>query len=279
MSHSGDEIAVVVCSYELDDIDLTLRVLRSAAQGVPSARTVLVDSSPDGRVSSAAAGIVGVSCVRASPGRALGEYRQRGVDACGTRYVAFLDADALPRSGWLEALHRAVSRDGVAVAGGPVVPVWPSVRIPKLFRSSAAGSFLSMLNLGIHEQYVPRVLPGNMAVDLNSMSTDMFDPKLGRASGSLLGAEETDAMTRIVADGGLILYAPGAAVDHATSADRMNWRWMWRRVFAGGRESVLVEGDLAPMPGSRSWADRLFLACVAPAYLAGRIHQKLRRRV
>src|SRR5207253_1244589 len=132
----------------------------------------------------------------------LGASRQVGLAHAPARFVAFLDSDALPRPGWLVALTGAAAEDGVAVAGGPVLPVWPaSGRAPALFSTAAAGAFLSMLDLGPQPLDVPRVLPGNMLVDRAATGEQVFAGDLGRRGEDLLGAEEIEMMVRVRAEG------------------------------------------------------------------------------
>lgn len=267
------QLEVVVCTWAGEDRDVALRTLRSTAAEAP---VMLVDMSPDDRIVTPAAGIHGVSVHHLPGSSGLGESRQFGLSVSESRLVAFLDADATPRPEWGKALARAIAPADVAVAGGPVLPVWPARRPPALFRSASAGDFLSMLDLGPEPMDVPRVLPGNMVVDRELTGEAVFSTELGRRDGGLLGAEEIRMMVRVVAEGSRIIYAPGAAVDHLTTDDRMSWRWMWRRVEAAGRESALTHERLEPIPRPVTLRDRLFQASVAPAFILGR--RRARRR-
>jgi mycofactocin glycosyltransferase len=258
----------VICTWQGDDRELALRVVRAAAAQGPA---VVVDMSPGDDLVAATANIDGVDALHEPGSSGLGESRAIGYARADARHVAFLDSDALPREGWLDALSAAVSEPGVAIAGGPVVPVWPAgVRRPWLFGTASAGDFLSMLDLGPSAMDVPRVLPGNMIVDRESVGSGPFDPSLGRRAGRLVGAEEIAMMLRAVERGERVRYVPGAIVDHHTRADRMSWRWMWRRVHAAGRESALTAARLEPMPRRLTLGDHAFRLVSAPAFLAGR---------
>ncbi len=269
-----DQLDVVICTWAGEDRDVALATLRATAAQAP---VVLVDMCPDERIVAGAREIDGVKVHHVPGSSGLGESRQRGLEASERRLVAFLDADAVPRRGWRDALLAAVAPDDVAVAGGPVLAVWPERRPPALFRTQAAGDFLSMLDLGPEQLDVPRVLPGNMVVDRELTGADVFAADLGRREGELLGAEEIQMMVRVVAEGRRIVYTPGAAVDHRTTSDRMRWRWMWRRVEAAGRESALTEHRLEPIPRPVSAGDRLFQAAVAPAFVLGRWRARRRQ--
>jgi hypothetical protein len=260
------DVAVILCSHAGDDRTLALRALTTAAAQGP---VVLVDMSPDTDMVDAANAIDGVTTRHVPESSGLGESRQIGLASTSARYVAFLDSDAVPREGWLTALREAVEPADVGVAGGPVLPVWPPGRVPRLFRSQTAGDFLSMLDLGPERIDTPRVLPGNMLVDREVTGEDVFTADRGRRPDSLAGAEEIAMMLRLVAEGKRLIYEPRAVVDHRTRAERMSWRWMWRRLEAAGRDSVLDGTRLEPLPRRLGLADRAFLAAGAPPYLAG----------
>lgn len=271
MAPPPDDTTVVVCSYAGDDAELTLRCLRAVAAQAAPGRTLLVDMSPDERIAGQARRIAGVEVRRVPESTGLGWSRQHGLERAGTRHVAFLDSDAIPRPGWLAALRDAAEPADVAISGGPVLPVWPAgVRVPRLFRTASAGDFLSMLDLGPEPLDVPRVLPGNMLVDVEALGASGFGTELGRRAGDLFGAEEIAMMIAIVERGLRVVYTPGAAIDHTTTADRQSWAWMWRRLEAAGRESVQQRERLEPLPRRLTPGDRVFQALGAVPFLLGR---------
>jgi GT2 family glycosyltransferase len=265
------DVAIVICTWDGDDRDLTRRVITAAAEQGP---VVVIDMSPHHDLREWAHDQPAVRLEHVPASRGLGESRQIGMDLTGTRFVAFVDSDAMPRKDWLAALMRAVAPDDVAVAGGRLLPVWPSRRRPPLFRTAVAGDFLSMFDLGDEPLVVPRVLPSNMIVDRSLTGPGVFDVNAGRNRGALFGAEEIDMMRRVVAAGWRIVYEPGAIVDHRTASARMSWRWMWRRAYAAGQEARAHGERLAPLPRRLGLADRLFQAVIAPAYVVGAVRAR-----
>ena len=269
------DVNVVICTYAGDDATLLRDSVAAAAGQAAAGRTIVVDMTSDGRMLAGLDGVGGITPVHLPESSGLGDSREAGLLRSSERYVAFLDSDAVPHDGWLGALRDAIGAHDVAVAGGPVLPRWPRhARVPPLFRTTAAGDFLSMLDLGPERADVPRVLPGNMIVDRESAGGEVFDRELGRRAGHLLGAEEIAMMVRLRTAGKRIVYEPRAAVDHHTTADRMRWRWMWRRVEAAGQESLLNGVRLEPMPRRVTARDHVFLAAVAPAYAVGRLRAR-----
>jgi Glycosyl transferase family 2 len=261
---------VVICSWAGDERALVLATLEAVSAQLEPERIHLVDMSPSADLADRAREL-GVA-VQWTPGSSgLGESRQTGLAGASCRYVAFLDSDAVPRPGWLRALRAAAEPPDVAVAGGPVLPVWPAERrLPLLFRTAVAGDFLSMLDLGPRALDTPRVLPGNMLVDRELTGEAVFSAELGRTPDGLVGAEEIEMMLRVREEGRRIVYEPAAGVDHRTRAERMSWRWMWRRARAAGMEAALIGVPLEPLPRRLGMRDRAMLGMLAPAYLYGR---------
>jgi hypothetical protein len=270
VSESSVPIDVVICSYAGDDLRLAIEVIGAAARQVRSGQVVVIDSWPDAALAERLADPA-VRVERVAPGTPLGEARQRAVEVSSAQRLAFLDSDAVPRPGWLDALATTVAIDRVAVAGGPVLPVWPhNRRVPRAFNTQPAYDFLSMLDLGREVVDVPRVMPGNMVVDRERVGEAIFSTTWGRRGADLVGAEESLMMLDVLDRGLRIVYDPRAAVDHHTKAERMSWRWMWRRAEAAGREAHMLRRREPPLPRTFSTRDRAFLAAVAPAYFAGR---------
>jgi hypothetical protein len=263
---------VVICTWAGDDPALAAEVILAAA--LQADRAVVVDSWPDDtlrrRIVDADAVVV-----RAEPGTLLGRARQMGFEASDARFVAFLDSDAHPRDGWLTALLDAIQPADVGVAGGPVLPVWAGP-LPKLFDTQPAYDFLSMMDLGPEPRDVPRVLPGNMLIDREAVGEQVFETQRGRIEGDLVGAEETLMMVRLAERGGRVLYVPEAVVDHHSPAERLSWRWMWRRAEASGREAGSLDVKLDALPRRLGWRDRAFLAACAPPYALGRLRARRR---
>ncbi len=271
MSVDTKDVTVVIVVCPLDDHALAREVVNATSNQKP-AEVVVVSSTENFEFARRIASIDALRVVRVEQETPLGFARNLGVETSTTRFVAFLDSDAVPRPGWLEALCAHLGEDDVAAVGGPVLPVWPESRAPVLFRHSASAQhFLSMFDLGNQTISVSCVLPGNMAIDRKVMESLPFDSAAGRQVGSLIGAEEIPMMIRSREAGYQVIYEPRSVVDHHTRSDRMNWAWMWRRVFAAGRESARQRGVLEPLPRRDSITDVAFKVVVAVPYCLGKL--------
>jgi len=149
--------------------------------------------------------------------------------------VAFLDDDARPRAGWLDALEAAFSESlpPPDAVGGPVEPQWPGAK-PAWIHDEAL-SYLSVVDLGRER----RMLDGrewlagtNIAFRVGPIrALGGFDTRLGRIGPSaLLSNEDIDAQQRLRAAGGRVLYEPAATVTHVIDPERLTQAWFRRRV-------------------------------------------------
>jgi mycofactocin glycosyltransferase len=212
-----------------------------------------------------------VRCVSFPESRGVSESRNRLIELADTRYVVMLDSDALPRPNWAQAMRQAFElAPDVGVVGARCVPIWEG-RQPPLFGTAPAGDFLSLFDLGDAPLDVPRVMGTSYALDRERTGEAPFDLELGLRPGQRLGGEEVALCAMVRRQGWRVRYEPGAVVGHQLPRARARWIAMLRRVFLAGRESAMWNERLEPLPRSLTPADRLFLALIAPTYVAGRV--------
>jgi GT2 family glycosyltransferase len=255
-----------------DDPAILSEVLDAViAQGVGNP-VVLVDMSTDDgvrRVCEARAGAVRYFHLPES--RGVSDSRNAVVGHVDTRYVVFLDSDAVPGPGWAAAMRGAFEREpAAAVVGARVLPRWTS-RPPRLFTTGFAGDFLSLFDLGDKPLEVPRIMGTSYAIDLERVPAEPFPPELGYQIGNPLGGEEPELCARAARDGWRVLYEPRAVVRHVIQPERATWRSMLRRAFNAGREARRLDHRHEPLPRRTTPRDRLFQAAIAPAFAAGMV--------
>lgn len=201
----------------------------------------------------------------------VSDSRNRLVELVETRYLLFLDADAVPRPGWALAMREAFEDDRVAVVGARCLPAWPG-KAPFLFKSTPALDMLGMFDLGPEPREVPRIMGTSYAVDRERLPAGSpFSPEIGRRPGSFLAGEEVDLCLRVKAAGWQISYEPSAVVDHHVRPERATWSWMRSRMFVAGQESARWSRRLEHLPRRQTPLDLLFLGLVSPWFLAGRL--------
>jgi GT2 family glycosyltransferase len=253
-----------------DDPDLLAEVLDAViAQGLEQP-TVLVDMSTDDRVRTVCAERgEAVSYVAAPDSVGVSDSRNRVVARVDTRYLLFLDADAVPAPGWAAAMRGAFDKaSDAAVVGARCVPRWTE-RPPVLFKTGFAGDFLSLFDLGPSPADVPRIMGTSYAIDLTRVPAEPFPLALGVGPGQPLGGEEPELCEQALRDGWRVRYEPSAVVSHVIPASRATWPSMFRRAFHAGQEARRLDRRQDPLPRRPTGRDRLFQAAIAPAFAAG----------
>ncbi|MDP1850654.1 MAG: glycosyltransferase [Solirubrobacteraceae bacterium] len=266
----GADVTIAIPTFEGDPA-LLRRVFEAAA--AQSERPVLVvDMSRTDVVADAAAATGRVDVVRLPGSRGVSHSRNELVRRAGTRYVLFLDSDAVPEPGWLDAMRAGFEQPDVAIVGARVLPAWPR-RPPRLIDSVTARDWISMFDLGDAPQPVPRVMGTSYALDRERVGDAPFHETLGRRPGVEIAHEEVQLALDATRAGWRCWYAPDAVVHHHIGRDRTTWRFMVRRAFTAGREIALWGDDsIEPLPRPPfTWRDHAFRALMAPAFLAGRL--------
>ncbi len=242
--------SVVICTHN------RARVVERAVQAaldaarlcVPAAEVLVVDNASTDDTARALADLDRRSGsalrVLTEPEVGLSAARNRGLAAAAGDVVVFLDDDAVPRPGWLQALVAPFAARTVVCVGGPIVVRFPSLP-PPWYRPELA-SALSGFDLGPE----PRNLRYGRTGDVYPYGANIafrvtaargvggFSRAVGLRGAELLAHEETDLCYRLEAAGGEIRYTPDAVVDHWVLAERLTPEWFLARFEAGGRSAA-----------------------------------------
>lgn len=261
------DVTIAIPTYESDP-ELLRRVLHAViAQAEHPA--LVVDMSRSQCVEQVTAAVDRIDLVRLPGSRGVAQSRNEAVRRAATRYVLFLDSDAVPAPGWSAAMARGFDEDRVAIVGARVIAAWE--REPsRLLRSATAADWLSMFDLGDTPMEVPRVMGTSYAIDRERLGDAPFDESLGRAPGVPLGHEEVRLALEAQAGGWRCWYAAGAVVRHHIPRSRATWPAMLRRAFVAGQETRLEVSRLEPLPRRMTLGDHAFRALMAPSFVLGR---------
>lgn len=162
------------------------------------------------------------------PRQGLSHARNRGLlEACGA-VIAFTDDDVLPAPDWIARIPAAIERWAADGVGGRILPRWQK-RPPRwlgdnrrlLNRLAVMDCEVScLLTLPLVER--PQVWGANMAFRRELFDRiGQFDPRLGIVGTTLIRGEETDLITRALAQGSRIAYDATLTVYHRIGSDRM----------------------------------------------------------
>jgi glycosyltransferase involved in cell wall biosynthesis len=237
-------VSVAICAYTEDRWEVLLRAVEAAlvqlrdgdelilvADHAPELFAALSERFPDVRVLSNAymQGLSGA--------------RNTAVLASSCDVVVFLDDDAVPTDGWLDALLVLYADPRIAGVGGIVDPVWPAESpawLPPEFLWVVGCSYV-----GLPEAVGPIRNPigANMSFRREVFgNVGLFSESLGRVGTLPLGCEETELGIRVGIHygAGAILHQPASRVDHYMTAGRADVRYFYRRCWSEGRSKAAV---------------------------------------
>lgn len=186
------------------------------------------------------------------PAPGLSKARNTGWQLSHSRYIAYLDDDAVADESWIHALISAYETQNPkpAAVGGPVRLKWETPE-PE-WMNHALRLPLGFLDWGRQPR---RLTPSEFLVGANCSYCRAtleqfggFDENLGRKKNCLLSGEETQIQRKIEQAGGYLFYAPAAGVQHFVSAARTQPRWFYRRFFWGGVSDVLLSRTVQSTP-------------------------------
>jgi glucosyl-dolichyl phosphate glucuronosyltransferase len=197
--------------------------------------------------------------------------RNAGAWAARSRYIAYIDDDAIPAPDWVESILAAIAKPGrpPALIGGRILPKWEAP-LPAWWPVSLRG-VLSIIEHEGEGEYrtgsVPKGLEpyaANMVVNvLSLLAAGGFGSGVGRYGHSLLSDEEVQLAWILQDAGHSVRYDSRIVVYHQIQARRLRPEWLLSRLYWQGASTVLTRRLLAD-PGSvwRELPRRLAVLCV-----------------
>ncbi len=199
--------------------------------------------------------------------RCLSYARNEGLRLSRCDFVLFTEPDILAAPDWARSLAVEL-KAGAAIAGSRILPKWRA-RPPILVRARAVLDQYSMLDWGEETIEAHRVVGAGFGVNKGRIDDGLrFDETFGRRGGVLLGGEESMFCRAVRARGGKIVYVGGAVIRHQVLEERLNWRWVMRRLYFAGASRRQQGGAPSPSQKPGLW-DWLLLPVILPPYAWG----------
>lgn len=256
-------VSAIICTRNRAE-ELPDAVALLAAHGVTSGggEVIIVDNGSTDATAEVAARLAashpGVRVVLEEQA-GLSHARNAGAAAARNELLCYLDDDARPAPGWRESMAWALTRPGVAAAGGPICALWPPERTEGWPAPGLEG-LLSVLDGGDRERVLvpPEIAYGaNWAIRASALrAAGGFDAHLGYSPDVRIGSEEVAVAWRLHLRGiGSTIYAPGAAVGHRISEDRLRDSYLVERAFAVGIEHAHLRAEREGLGHDRMLAE------------------------
>ncbi|MFP5219535.1 MAG: glycosyltransferase family 2 protein [Actinomycetes bacterium] len=202
----------------------------------PGGREVLVvDNAPDRRTEDVATAAGATWLPEPQPGKS--HALNTGVATARGDAVLFLDDDVVVRPGWTRALADAVTRPGVGVAGGRLLPRWSAP--PPAWLDGPHAVHLTLADHGAEPRVLqPPDFPYGASMALRAAVLARldppFEPRLGPRPGLKLGHEEVHLVERVRDLGLVAVHVPDAVGEHCVDPARVDRARLRRIVFQTG---------------------------------------------
>jgi glycosyltransferase involved in cell wall biosynthesis len=232
-------VSLIICAYTLDrwdDIQEALASIR--AQTRPPEEVILVIDYNQALLTRALAAFGReVRVVPNAEARGLSGARNTGIALSTGEILAFLDDDAVAAPDWLAlAVGGCLAPDVLGVSSW-VEPIWMAPRpswFPEEFLWTVGCSYRGLPRESCE---VRNLTGGTMVLKREVFArAGQFNSRLGRSNGNLISCEETELCMRARQQfpGGRFLHLPHCKVGHKVTAQRLTWRYFWRRCRAEG---------------------------------------------
>ncbi|MBI1375920.1 MAG: glycosyltransferase [Frankiales bacterium] len=277
-SASGPTVTVLVCTYT------ALRWAELAA-GIDAARSqlragdeLLVVVDHNDALLERVRDELGVTAIPNAGARGLSGGRNTGVAAASGDVVVFLDDDACPAPGWVEAYRARFTDPAVVAVGGSIRPAWEGGAAPRWFPPEF-GWVVGCDYIGLPGDGEPIRNPigASMAVRRSALvSVGGFSELVGRVGTLPVGCEETDLAIRVrQADpGAVILRDTTAQVDHLVPVQRQKVSYFVSRCYHEGRSKAVLSGRVGAADGLSS--ERAYATRVLPRGMLAHLRSALR---
>lgn len=258
-----EKISAVICTY--DRYDVLVKAIDSVlAQNLDKKlwKLLIIDNSPD--QANAAKWQKKYEKTpnidyKLEPIPGLSNARNVAARVCNTKYISFLDDDAIASKDWLEKVLEAFEHygDDAGIVGGRVDPMWAKPR-PSWLGDKLLGH-VSVVNWGgsLREAGENEWFAGANISFVTELINKFggFSTSLGRigSGNSLLSNEEADLVAKIREAGKKMIYAPEAQVDHLVEEKRLKKSWFRKRLAWQAVSDFIMDSEAALAKTESHW--------------------------
>ena len=269
-SASGPTVTVLVCTYTaLRWPELVAGITASREQLRAGDELIVVVDHNDELLARVRTEL-GVTAIANTGARGLSGGRNTGVAAAAGDVVLFLDDDACPAPGWIEAYRLRFVDPSVVAVGGSIRPAWEGGVAPRWFPPEF-GWVIGCDYIGLpgDGEQIRNPIGASMAVRRATLNeVGGFSELVGRVGTLPVGCEETDLAIRVrQADpSAVILRDTTARVDHLVPRQRQTVKYFMSRCYHEGRSKAVLSTRVGAADGLSS--ERSYATKVLPRGMA-----------
>ena len=235
---TSNSVTVVVCAYTSDRWESLQRALGEATKQVGLQDEILIIVDHNEELIAQCREFLGEFKIlpnRYRPG--LSGARNTAIDAAQSPIIVFLDDDAVPFDGWLDALREPYTDERVFGVGGLAKPRWLGGQpewFPEEFLWVVGCSYRGLPS---YAQPIRNLVGANMSFRKVAFEdVGGFAEQMGRVAERLLACEETEFSIRLTQANpdAVILFEPSSQVEHDVGPQRGSLRYFIRRCWAEG---------------------------------------------
>lgn len=233
-----NSVTIVVCAYTRDRWVTLRRAIDAALNQINSDDELLVVVDHNDELLAQCREYLGDFIVLSNRHNCgLSGARNTALDEARGSIIVFLDDDAIPLDGWLDALRAPYANKRVYGVGGSAKPHWLGGQpgwFPEEFLWVVG---CSHLGLSSDTHPVRNLVGANMSFRKAAFDhVGGFAEQLGRIRERLLGCEETEFSIRLTQANpdAIILYEPSSQVEHHITQQRASLGYFVRRCWAEG---------------------------------------------
>jgi glycosyltransferase involved in cell wall biosynthesis len=234
----SNSVTIVVCAYTGDRWATLRRAIDTVLnQANPSDELLIVVDHNDGLLAQCREYLGAAAVLSNSHRRGLSGARNTALDKARGSIIVFLDDDAIPLDGWLDALRAPYVDERVLGVGGFAKPRWLGGQ-PAWFPEEflwVVGCSHRGLPSDVHP--VRNLVGANMSFRKSAFDhVGGFAEQMGRIGERLLACEETEFSIRLkqAKPDAIILYQPSSQVEHQVVQQRASLLYFFRRCWGEG---------------------------------------------
>ena len=237
-------VTVVVCAYSMDRWATLRRAINATLKQISFDDELLVVVDHNDELLAQCREYCGRFAVLPNRHRrGLSGARNTALAEARGSIIVFLDDDAIPLDGWLDALRAPYADDHVYGVGGMAKPRWLGGRPPWFPEEFLWVVGCSHRGLPSSLQPVRNLVGANMSFRKAAFDhVGGFAEHMGRIGERLHGCEETEFSIRLTKTNpaAVILYQPSSQVEHHVASRRASLSYFVRRCWAEGLSKAEV---------------------------------------